>query len=531
LAQNRAATPSHLEARLLVEDADRADVAALDAAAPAQHRQQPLRIGVLAATDVAAEPHPHRPFAGAGAARRPPLAGIAHVLGDRALLAPDPRQQAGDLLRCLALQQQPGDFAVLLADRLGELRIGEEAVAIEVADRLGARRRRPLRHDARFRQQPFRLLAPRRRHQQAGDALAAGPPGAARAVLEHLAVVRQIGVDDQIEIGQIDAARRHVGRHAHPSPAVAQRLQRLIAFVLAEFAGERHRLEAAFDERRQDVAHRLAGVGEDDRRRRLVIAQQIDDRRLDLLRHHPDRPMLDVGVAALAARHRDAQGVALIARRQLDDRLRQGRREQQRQSVLRRLVEDELEILAEAHVEHLVGLVEHHRLERRDVEPAAFDVVAQAPRRADDDVGAERQPPPFGARIHAADARDDARLRLLEQPGELALDLQRQFARRRDHQGTRSRRRREGLALAEQIGPERQPVGDGLAGSGLRRDDEVAPARLRRQHGGLHRGRFVIGTMGERAVERRAREGKSQGMCSDGTSGRRGRRGPRLGRG
>ena len=46
------------------------------------------------------------------------------------------------------------------------------------------------------------------------------------------------------------------------------------------------------------------------------------------------------------------------------------------------------EILAEAHVEHLVGLVEHRDLERRQVERAALEMVAQPARRADDDMRA-----------------------------------------------------------------------------------------------------------------------------------------------
>jgi hypothetical protein len=47
---------------------------------------------------------------------------------------------------------------------------------------------------------------------------------------------------------------------------------------------------------------------------------------------------------------------------------------------LGRGVEDFLEILAKAHVEHLVGLVEHHDAQGRQVERAALEMVAQAAR-------------------------------------------------------------------------------------------------------------------------------------------------------
>src|SRR5438874_695233 len=74
----------------------------------------------------------------------------------------------------------------------------------------------------------------------------------------------------------------------------------------------------------------------------------------------------------------------------------------------RRGLEQALEVLAEAHVEHLVGLVEHGRRERRQIERAAVEVIAEPPRRADDDVDAEVERVLLTPRIHAADAGRDA---------------------------------------------------------------------------------------------------------------------------
>src|SRR3954465_11944922 len=91
-----------------------------------------------------------------------------------------------------------------------------------------------------------------------------------------------------------------------------------------------------------------------------------------------------------------------------DDRARHGRGEEQGAAALGRRVEYLLEILSKAHVEHLVGLVEHDDLERGQIEGAALEMVAQPPRRADDDVGAVRQRPPNFRRVHAADAGGDA---------------------------------------------------------------------------------------------------------------------------
>src|SRR6185295_17572702 len=78
-------------------------------------------------------------------------------------------------------------------------------------------------------------------------------------------------------------------------------------------------------------------------------------------------------IAALARRY---QRVALIAAGERDDRLGHGRREEQRAPRRRRRVEYFLEVLAEAHVEHLVGLVEHGGLELGEVERAPLEMVA-----------------------------------------------------------------------------------------------------------------------------------------------------------
>ena len=48
------------------------------------------------------------------------------------------------------------------------------------------------------------------------------------------------------------------------------------------------------------VPHRLAGVAEHQRAARLEVAQQVDDRVLDLVRRDADGPVLDVAVRLVA---------------------------------------------------------------------------------------------------------------------------------------------------------------------------------------------------------------------------------------
>ena len=147
-------------------------------------------------------------------------------------------------------------------------------------------------------------------------------------------------------------------------------------------------------------------------------------------------------------------------------------------------------------------------------------MVAQAARRADDDMGALVEQGGLAARVHAADAGDDAGIGVLVEPSKLTLHLQRQFARRRDDQRERLAGAAEGLRLAEQGRTDGEAIGDSLAGAGLRRDEQVAAGGGLLQHGALHRRGFGIVAFGERARERRTRG--QEGHGTEGLGLRRG---------
>ena len=284
--------------------------------------------------------------------------------------------------------------------------------------------------------------------------------------------------------------------------AVTQGLERGVALALAELARQGDRREAALGEHRLEVPHGVAGVAEDDGGGRIGVAQGVDHHVLDLARHHPHGAVGDVGMAALLALHGDAQGIVLVALGQTRDRLRQGRGEEQGAPLLRGHRENEFEVIAKTEIEHLVGLVEDGDAQVLGGEVAALQMVAQAARRADDDMGALGESPALAARVHAADAGDDARSGLGIEPFELALDLKREFARRGDDEGQRRAGRIEPLGIAEERFGEGEAIGDGLAGTGLGRDEEVAALGRRLDHGTLDGGRVFVVAGLERSDER-----------------------------
>ena len=162
------------------------------------------------------------------------------------------------------------------------------------------------------------------------------------------------------------------------------------------------------------------------------------------------------------------KSVFLVALGERDDRPRHRRREEQGAAGSGRGVEDLLELLAEAHVEHLVGFIEHRDTQRRKIERPAFEMIAQPSGRADDDVRAAGKGAALLHRVHAADAGDDTCAGVGVEPLKLLADLDGELARRGDDERERCSREPAGLAF-EKRGRHRQAEGDGLARPGLAR--------------------------------------------------------------
>ena len=353
------------------------------------------------------------------------------------------------------------------------------------------------------------------RHEHDHEAALARATRAAAAVHHRLRVVRQVGVDHEPEVGQVEPTRGHIGRDTHPGAPVAQLLQRRRALALRQLARQRRHGKAALREVRREVGDPIARRAEHERPDGVVEPQHVHHVEIALALDDRHRAVLDVGVALVGGLRREAQRVLLELLRHRGDVARDGRGEQQRAALGGRRLEQLFDVLAEAHVEHLVGLVEHDAGELRQRQRAAGKVIREPPWRADDDVHPSAQLVRLAARIEATDARRDARTRLREQPLELAEHLLRELARRRDHEGERGARLAELELLAEEGRRDPEAEGDGLARSRLGRHEQVARG-VGREHGSLHRGGLGVGLLDEgdleagvRAVERRGGIGQS----------------------
>ena len=151
----------------------------------------------------------------------------------------------------------------------------------------------------------------------------------------------------------------------------------------------------------------------------------------------------------------------MYASRELADFAVERGREEHRLAVLRHAADDALDLRAEAHVEHAVGLVEDEDLDVVERDHLALDEILKPARRRDDDVRALE---PLRLRSDGRPAVGDADPDVLR--GREGLDLvghlERELPGRHEHEGLG------GLAVSGDPLDERDPESDCLARSGRR---------------------------------------------------------------
>ena len=241
-------------------------------------------------------------------------------------------------------------------------------------------------------------------------------------------------------------------------PAEHQRRHRVFH---VDDAGERRRLVGALDD-----------VGDLPHVRRLALG------RLLALDGHPRR-------------------ILQVALGDLQDPRRHRRREQRGLPGLGQRREDRVEIVREAHVEHLVGFVEDQDLEAGELQRLAADVVEDAAGRADHDVDAALQRPHLLVHRRAAVERQHRAAERLAVLVHGFGDLHRQLARRHEHHA----RGLAGLAARGPLGGDpvqhRQRERRGLAGAGAGLREDVAPLEQERDRFALDGGGLFVAQRGE----------------------------------
>ncbi len=184
-------------------------------------------------------------------------------------------------------------------------------------------------------------------------------------------------------------------------------------------------------------------------------------------------------------------------------------------------VEQGLDVFDEAHVEHLVGLVEDDDLELVQPQRAAVHQVDRAAGGGDDDVDALGQAAQLRADGGAAVDGEHAGAHAPAVAGDGLGDLQRELAGRGEDEAERGGAAGAARALLAQALQHRQREGGRLAGAGRGLTDQVTALDQRRDRLGLDRGGDGVAERGDGPLELGAQRevGEARALLGEGLGG------------
>ena len=247
-------------------------------------------------------------------------------------------------------------------------------------------------------------------------------------------------VVDHVRDGRdVETARGDVGGDEDRHAPALEGEHHAVARALGHVAVQRPDVHAAVLQRAEQLVGADLGAHEHDRLLGLLGLQHLDelvglgpglDGQLEL-GDGVDRQRLGLDL--------DDLGVVHVAVGEFADRRRHGRAEQRRLAAGGRQREDLLDVLEEAQVEHLVGLVEHEEAAVVQHQRMARDQVEHAPDGADDDVPAGAQLRLLGADRGAAEDGDDVDAGVRAVGAQSLRDLDAELARGRQTSACTSR--------------------------------------------------------------------------------------------
>ena len=353
-----------------------------------------------------------------------------------------------------------------------------------------------------------------------GHALAPGAPGPPDPVDVGVRRGGHVVVDDVRDVLDVEAAGRHVGRHEDVQGPFPEAAHDLVALFLRQSAVEGCCITTAAAQGLGEIVHLAARPGEDEGGCAVLEVEDATERGELVRPPHDVGDLPDAGRLALdllLGLDADPGRLAEMRLGHAGDGSGDRGGEEGRLAVQRQGGQDLLQVVGEAHVEHLVGLVEDHDLHLVEADRAAVEVVHAAPGRGHHHVHAARQAVELGgdrlAAVHGHHAHAELAAVLVHGLGH----LHRELAGWREDQRCRPAgpgalardaatvRRSAGLAIrVEALGEaleHRKGECRGLAGARGRLGEEVLPLEQGRDRGKLDGGGLLVAERGKRAQE------------------------------
>ncbi len=246
---------------------------------------------------------------------------------------------------------------------------------------------------------------------------------------------RELEVHDVRQGLDIQTSSSDVGGHQHLCLALLEGRQCAHALRLALVAVDRAGADAVLDQLFGEPVGATLGAREDQHLTEALAAHHVGKQvalagLVDGVHQLTDRR--GCGIARCDV---DRLGIAQHVIGQATDRRREGRAEEERLALRRELLDDLLDVVDEAHVEHAVSLIQHEHLDRTEVDRPLSHVVEQAARRGHHDLRPLAQRAHLAVHAHAPVDSDRADGLAAPVGPHTLLHLEGELARGNHHQG------------------------------------------------------------------------------------------------
>ena len=206
-----------------------------------------------------------------------------------------------------------------------------------------------------------------------------------------LVLLRHLVVEHGVHIVHVDAAAGHIRCHEHPELSVAEPLHDLFPLALGDVTVDALGVHAPHLQKLGEPLGAALGVAKADDPLVILAVQDTHNGVHLAVGRHLQPVLEDIGLILLGGLHRDLLRVALVDPGDVHDLPGDGGGEHPQILAVGDLVQNAGDIVDKAHVQHPVGLVQHHGADVLEHHGAALHVVAEPSRRGHHDLGAALQ--------------------------------------------------------------------------------------------------------------------------------------------
>ena len=325
-------------------------------------------------------------------------------------------------------------------------------------------------------------------YKREGKTRLSGASGASDAVDVIFHILWDIIIENRAHTAHVDPPCRHVGGNQHVHMTAPEHLHHMIACLLLHIAVQPFRHVTAHLHGAHQLVHLLFGVAENHGGYGAVNVHQAAHGFNFVTVGYHIIILIDFLHGEFLANDLDHFGIPKVLMRDFHDFGRHGCRKQRGLPVFGNITQNGFDILAEAHREHFVRLIEYHHLHVVQKQGMTAHMIHQTSRRADNNLCTAPEQPDLPLDVLSAVNRRRAdAFGMRREATNLITRLYSQFAGGTNHQCLHT------LAMLPRNhlnGGNRK--GSGFARAGLRLPDHVSATEQQRNGLGLNGGCFLI---------------------------------------